>query len=129
MTSLPTVVYMESEAVVLLLCNEPYLLECTEKVLTPNGFRVLTAETGDEAVKIYQEHQEEIDLVLLKLSPDGPTTFEALRAINPAVRCAFMSGHAYDWESELMSRGAIGCIQTPRRAEEFVRSMRELSLR
>ena len=28
-----------------------------------------------------------------------------------------------------MSRGAIGCIQTPRRAEEFVRSMRELSLR
>ncbi len=129
MTSLPTVVYMESEAVVLVVSYWERHLEFIKNVLTPFGFRVLTAEKGVEAVKIYQEPQEEIDLVLLNLSPDGPATFEALRAINPAVRCAFMSGHAYDWESELMSRGAIGCIQTPWRAEEFVRSMRELSLR
>ena len=38
MTSLPTVVYMESEAVVLLLCNEPYLLRMHREGSYPKRF-------------------------------------------------------------------------------------------
>ena len=60
-----------------------------------HGFAVWVAADGREAVDIYQYHRAEIDVVLLDVCMpglDGPETLAELRAIDPEVRCCFMSG-------------------------------------
>ncbi len=132
-TDLPTVVQMESEAVVLVVSWLPSDLSLFKAILSAHNFDMLTAEKGVEAVTFYQERREEIDLVILNRSPDGQKTFEALRTIDPAVRIAFMSGlflpDLIEWEEQMMIRGVVGRIIKPFRLEEVVMSIREWCLR
>jgi CheY-like chemotaxis protein len=130
------------EPVVMVVCWRQEMLEViVEVMLIPAGFRVFAAESGAEAVCLYQQHQHEIDLVLLNLSgrhaclnppgqpgDNGLTIFDALRKINPAVRCAFMSGGADEnCIANILNRGAVGFFEKPFRIGEFVKAMRELS--
>src|SRR5271155_603030 len=108
-----TVEYLDSEVVVLVVWDEPSGLEVIRQLLTPHSFHVLMARSGVIAVRtveVYRQLQVEIDLVLLNRTPDGPATFETLRAINPALRCAFMSATGPEWDAEMMRNGAVGCI-------------------
>jgi CheY-like chemotaxis protein len=60
------------------------------------GFDVLVASNGSEAFDLYQEHRHSIAGVLLDVEMpgwDGPKTFRALQALDPNVRCCFMSGN------------------------------------
>jgi len=129
----PTVVVVASEPGVMVVCWDPHLLHTIGHCLA--GFRVFWAVSSVQAVSLYQQHQEEIDLVLLNLSMPptrhgGLAVFDALRTINPAVRCAFMSAFAdEDDVADLMCRGAVGFLHKPFQWDEFVKAMRELSLR
>lgn len=80
---------------ILVVDDEDMLLSLLDVVLRGQGFAVFTASSGQDAVAIYQANQAAIDMVLLDVrmpGMDGPTTLLALRQINPAVRCCFMSG-------------------------------------
>jgi len=75
--------------------DEPVVRSVIEVLLQARGFRVWSAGSGREAVQIYRERCSDIDLVLIDVSMpewDGPTTLAGLRALDPAVRCCFMTG-------------------------------------
>jgi DNA-binding response OmpR family regulator len=130
-----TVALVEVEPVVMVVCWEPCLLDTVARFLLISGFRVFTAQSDVEAVSLYNQHQEEIDLVLLNLSmpPDkygGLAIFDTLRQITPAVRCAFMSADGRQkTAADVIRAGAVGFFLKPFRLDEFVKAMRELTLR
>jgi len=71
----------------------------TEEILTMAGYRVLAAVDGEDALRIYSKHSEEIDLLLLDVimpRKSGHAVYDEIHAINPETRCLFMSGYSED---------------------------------
>ena len=95
-----TEVYKEQEApvkeailrgqeTVLFVDDEQTIIEVMQDILEALGYRVLTANSGEEAVKIYDSMKEEIDLVILDVimpGMGGMETFEAIKAKKPMLR-------------------------------------------
>jgi DNA-binding NtrC family response regulator len=89
---------------VLVIENEPLVLEALEDILDLVGLHVVSAEDGKEGIAAYREHLDEIELVILDMrlpGKDGPDILKALRAINPSVKVIVSSG--YD-EEEVAQR-------------------------
>jgi CheY-like chemotaxis protein len=86
-------------------------------VLESNGYKVYTAQDGEEAVKIYQEHTHEIDLVISDMGLPkltGLSEFERLKEINPDVKIIFASGFFEpEMRTTLEKAGAKDFLQKP----------------
>lgn len=81
---------------VLVIENEPLVLEALEDILDLVGLKVVSAEDGKEGITAYREHQDEIELVILDMRPpgkDGPDILKALRRINSSVKVIVSSGY------------------------------------
>jgi PAS domain S-box-containing protein len=84
-----------SGELVLVVDDEPSILEITRETLEDNGYRVLTAPNGRAALAAYDRHRGEVRVVLTDMSMphmDGPTTIKALLALDPDVRIIACSG-------------------------------------
>lgn len=89
---------------VLVIENEPLVLEALEDILDLVGLHVVGAEDGEEGIVAYQEHLDEIELVILDMrlpGKDGPDILKALRTINPSVKVIVSSGYE---EEEIAQR-------------------------
>lgn len=85
----------ENPGKVLVIDDESYVHDLVIDTLALEDIEVLAALGGMDGVQLYQEHQDEIGLVLLDLSmPDmsGADVFQNIRAINPAVKVVLTSG-------------------------------------
>jgi CheY-like chemotaxis protein len=94
---------------ILLVDDAPVVRTVLSDVLSRRQHTVWTAAEGAQAVELYQAHRFDIDLVVLDLCMpglDGLQTLEALQAINPNVRCCFLTGEASANAQELIARGA-----------------------
>jgi adenylate cyclase len=70
---------MSDEATVLVVDDLPQNVRLLDAVLTPHGYRVLTAGSGEEALRVL--HQREPDLVLLDILMLGLDGYEVCRRI------------------------------------------------
>ncbi|MEP0890755.1 PAS domain S-box protein [Leptolyngbya sp. FACHB-16] len=80
---------------ILVVDDEAAIREVSQASLEAYNYRVLTANDGIEAIALYAQHKEEIELVLIDLMMpvmDGPTTIRTLRKINPQVKIVAVSG-------------------------------------
>lgn len=101
----------EDAGAILLVDDEPEMVELGALSLRQLGYRVFTAGDGVEAVEVFKRHPGGIDCVLLDLSMprmDGADALSELRRIKPDVRVVFMSGWA---EKELEMRFADKHVQ------------------
>jgi two-component system, cell cycle sensor histidine kinase and response regulator CckA len=109
--------------------DEDLLLDMVTILLEAYGYSVLTAKDGIEAVNVYDQHAQEIALVisdmgLPKLSGDGE--FKKLKEINPAVKMILASGYFEpETKATLESAGAIGFLQKPYIIEEVLTKIRK----
>jgi two-component system, cell cycle sensor histidine kinase and response regulator CckA len=98
-------------------------------VLERNGFRVLVAADGDEALAQYGAHRDAIDLVLLDYSLPGMTglqVLEKLRKIDPEVCVVFASGYALEGDAmPLLVAGGRAFIAKPYRPKELLEAIRK----
>jgi two-component system, cell cycle sensor histidine kinase and response regulator CckA len=87
------------------------------------GYKVLMVSDGIEAVKIYQERKDMIDMIMLDVimpKMDGLSTFIELSKINPDVKVIVMSGFSKEGKAEnIIDRGALGFLQKPFRISEI----------
>ena len=92
------------------------------------GFAVLTASDGEEAIRLYREHQKEIACVLLDLTMpkrNGEETFRELRRISPDVRVILSSGYSEEAATAKFSPvGAGRFIQKPYQLDTMVAKLR-----
>jgi PAS domain S-box-containing protein len=113
----PAAVPVRGSETVLLVEDEKIVLNVSRKLLEKLGYGVITAQSGDEAVRIYQEKGPEIDLVLLDMimpGKGGSATFDALKDLDPGVRVLLSSGYSRDGQAEeILARGCGGFIQKP----------------
>ena len=101
----------------LLVEDDARVLSVGQVMLKRLGYAVLTASNGEEALKVYRAHQDEIalvvtDLVMPKMS--GQELFEALRQADAGVKVLLMSGYTFKQDLDAMlARGLRGFVQKP----------------
>ncbi len=115
---------------VLLVDDEEMIVTVGKAMLEKLGYSVQTALSGREALALYDQQKEALDLVILDMiMPDagGDETFDRLRAINPAVRVLLSSGFSLEGKaSQIMARGCNGFIQKPFSLNALSRKVREV---
>jgi nitrogen-specific signal transduction histidine kinase/CheY-like chemotaxis protein len=82
---------------VLVVDDEPLVRAFATQGLTGLGYRVLEAEDGKQALRVYEQHRKEIDYVLLDLiMPElsGVETYRRMKETDPQVRVIFASGYS-----------------------------------
>ncbi len=80
---------------ILLVDDEPSILNLTRQTLEAFGYRVLTADDGAKAVSVFALNRDKISLVLTDMMMpvmDGPATIVALREIEPKLKIVAASG-------------------------------------
>ncbi len=90
---------MERHATILVVEDDVTVLRLAARVLERGGFTVLTATTGEEALRRCLEASGGIALILADVGlPDvrGPELSQQLRDLEPSARIIFMSGHSPD---------------------------------
>jgi two-component system, cell cycle sensor histidine kinase and response regulator CckA len=116
------------EGTVLLVDDEPVIQDSTGAALENLGFKVLRAMDGVQAVSTFQEHSDEIALVILDLTMprmDGREAFALIHKLKPDVKVILSSGYSeQDSVPEFMGKGLAGFIQKPYQLKELTRLIR-----
>jgi YesN/AraC family two-component response regulator len=99
-------------------------------MLTLNGYRVLQASHGNEALDLSQQHEGVIDLMVTDVVMPvmgGPELARKLAVTRPEMRVLYMSGYTDD---AIVRHGMLhegtAFLQKPFTAEAFARKLREV---
>jgi CheY-like chemotaxis protein len=115
---------------VLLVDDEPAMQELGKELLEDEGYSVLIATNGNEAIDLYRTHHREIDLVVLDLvmpGMDGGQVYVALKAIDPSIKAFFCTGYVSDQLiASLLEEEKLRAIAKPFRPDQFLRTVREV---
>ncbi len=68
----------------------------TEIILSQQGYTVITARDGEDAIQKFSDHKEAINLVILDVimpKKSGREAYEAIRKIRPDIKIIFSSGY------------------------------------
>ncbi len=126
----PAMPHTGNGELILVVDDEAPLLEVARKTLEENGYRVLTARDGTEALAVYADHKKEIDAVLMDMVMpylDGATAIRALRRLNPNVRVVASSGLSASGKmAEAANQGVKTFLRKPYTAEELLEALAEV---
>jgi CheY-like chemotaxis protein len=91
---------------ILVADDEPSILQYIEHVLQAANYRVVTATTVEEAWKIVQRQQAEIELVLTDIvmpgSIDGQDLAKRVHQLDPALPVVFITGAFSETDAAMM---------------------------
>jgi CheY-like chemotaxis protein len=108
---------MENSGTILVIEDEEMVLDVTSSMLQNLGYRVLAARSGEEALRIADSYDDQIDVALLDIIlPDmgGKEIYPRLLASRPNLRVIVCSGYALNGPAqEIIEQGAQGFIQKP----------------
>jgi DNA-binding NtrC family response regulator len=108
---------MDRKDCILLVDDDELVLDVGLQMLEKAGYSAVGAKTSDEAVAIYRENRNNIDLVILDINlPDenGATTFKRIRKINPGAEVILSTGYTESSDIiELMKLGCRSKLQKP----------------
>ncbi len=114
----------ERPSTILVVDDEQGLREILTEILEGKNYRVMTASNGIDAVKKYESHCDEIDMVISDLGMPlmgGEEVFTKLVDINPGVKMVFMTGYLEEnSKSGILRRGVKNIIHKPFRIEEIL---------
>jgi PAS domain S-box-containing protein len=114
----------------LLVEDEAAVRSSARRLLERHGYAVVEARHGRDALRIVEEAERRIDLVITDIvMPEmgGRELVERLRARHPGIKVLFMSGYS---ERAVTSNGAMppdtGFVEKPFTVEQLIRRTREL---
>jgi CheY-like chemotaxis protein len=117
-----------SRELILLVDDETEVAELAALMLTDEGYRVILARDGFEALRIYQQISKQIGLVILDFFlpvMDGDAVFDELRALNPDVAVVLSSGFAEQSKlGNMLALGLRGFIPKPYTCEKLLEQVR-----
>jgi DNA-binding response OmpR family regulator len=111
---------------VLLVDDDRSVLEALGGVIEAEGFEVVRAANGHEALQKFR--QQSMDIVLLDLNmpvKGGWDTFEGLTTINPLLPIVIITARS-DAISEVSAKGIASLMQKPLDIPSLLEKMRDL---
>ncbi|MGJ3247456.1 MAG: PAS domain S-box protein [Elainellaceae cyanobacterium] len=113
---------------ILVVDDEPLILETTQTTLELCNYRVLTASNGIEAIAQYMQHQHDIRVILIDMmmpTMDGLTAIQTLRKVNPDITIVAMSGLVGHYHHIAESMGAIALLSKPFTTEDLLQAVHQ----
>lgn len=103
---------------ILLVEDEPPLRQLAKSILERYGHRVLEAGSGPEALSLWKDFRDRIDLLLTDMvMPGGMTGRELalqLQSEDPSLKVLYTSGYSLDFvESDLLLREGVNFVPKP----------------
>ncbi len=116
---------------ILLVEDEEMVRKLTTKILQRLGYRVLAAETASQALRVWQQHEHDIALLLTDMvMPEGTTGLqlaEKLRQTKTSLKIVLMSGYSAEIvHSALPSEGIDAFITKPFDLTTLAATLRQL---
>lgn len=122
--------FPKGEETLLLVEDEEALRNLTAKVLRDQGYTVLEAANGDEAIKLARTFSQRIHLLVTDLvmpQMGGKELVEPFKLLHPDCKVLFISGYT---DGVLTDQGLLGhgalFLQKPFSPLEFLRKIREV---
>jgi len=114
---------------ILLVEDEVTLRVSVRSALMRLGYRVLEAATGNEAIKIWREHRDEIKLLLTDMvmpeGTNGRELAEQLSAEHPGLKVVYTSGYSAEVAgSDLQLADGVNFLSKPFEAHKLARTIR-----
>jgi two-component system, cell cycle sensor histidine kinase and response regulator CckA len=115
---------------VLIAEDEENLRELLKMVLEENGFKVLEAADGVQAVEVFTAHKDDIGVVLTDLGLPrlgGWEAFLKMKEINPKVNGILASGFSSPVvRAEIIKSGAREFIQKPYNSVQIIAMLHDM---
>jgi PAS domain S-box-containing protein len=121
---------LKGSGTILLVDDEDMILDIGSDILASLGYRPLLAKSGKEAIDVYRQNKDRIDMVILDVimpGMGGSETYDRLKKIDPEIKVLLSSGYSLDGQaSEIIDRGCNGFIQKPFDVIKLSRKIREV---
>ena len=91
--------HIPNEHTVLVVDDELQILQIVSRELTADGYNVLTARNGKEAVSVFEKERPNIEIIILDMimpQMDGENCLKAIRKIDPDVDVILTTGFTVD---------------------------------
>lgn len=109
--------------------DEEPVLNLTTRILRGAGYTVLTANDGEEALRIFERNAATVDLALLDVimpSMNGREVMERIQAIDGHTRFLFCSGYSEDTiDKDFVIEKGVRLVPKPYARTELLRAVRE----
>lgn len=85
----------ETRKTILVVDDQPEIRRLVSEMLDRQGFKVLSADTGENGINLFKAHPETELLLLDVVAPgmSGPMIADAIDALQPGIKVLFMSGY------------------------------------
>jgi CheY-like chemotaxis protein len=121
---------LRGNGTILLVDDEEIVARTGKAALERYGYRVLSAGDGLQAVEMFREQRDEIDLVLLDMTMpilSGEETFAHLADLRPGVRVIVSSGYnEVEAARRFSGPGVAAFIQKPYTAVQLAEKVKEV---
>ena len=115
---------------ILIVEDERLMLRLLERVFLQNGYHVLVASDGEQAIEIYRSYKARIGAVLLDLRIPkiaGKEVFRRMKEENAAVKVVIASGYlAPDIKADLIFAGVKRFVDKPYVINELVQVFKNI---
>lgn len=120
---------LNSNGTVLLVDDEPVILDVGSMMLRKLGYSVLKAINGTEANQVFRDNKDDICIVILDINmpgENGMDTCVKLKEIDANVSVLHTSGLGNNCGNEPLSCGCGKILPKPFRLDELSRYLKEL---
>jgi two-component system cell cycle sensor histidine kinase/response regulator CckA len=121
---------IEGSGNILIVDDEELVLKASVQMLRKLGYTTIETGGGKEAIEIYKNNKDHVDLVILDMiMPEigGGEAYDKMKEINPEVKVLLSSGYSIDGKaSDILKRGCNGFIQKPFSMKELSEKITEI---
>ena len=115
---------------ILLVDDEEMIIEVNQEILKALGYKPMIARTGKQAVEIYKNSKDKINMVILDMiipGMGGGEAYDSLKKIDPKIKVLLSSGYSISGQAaEILERGCNGFIQKPFKLRELSVKIRDV---
>lgn len=119
---------MPQQTTILVAEDEPLLADLMQRLLLREGFKVLVAKDGVEAVQLHRQHKDEIAMAILDTGLPKLEGYEAIQRMkldNANLKAVLASGYISIEAESLVAKGELaGVLHKPYSVEQVLALVR-----
>lgn len=119
---------MRGHESILLAEDDCFVRDATVAILEYGGYRVVTAENGQDAVRLFKENR--VDMLLMDVMMpvmNGVEAYRMIRETSPEIRVLFTSGYTAEvLDREMIEAKDVRLLHKPIPPDTLLKAVREI---